>query len=170
MQRYIDMVWLTKPLQDSLRLLTYADISPPGNCARRNLAAALEGRNAAPFRLSAVMPKEMSTGSTLITAKGNLTTDRSQAAEMINARLGLMGKDRLSPDRLLLAFPETSATETFINKYKMFLGNSTLKNIAMSCAEGIAFMNSHRTGGGSTDIELPYGRTFCGFRLETVCE
>lgn len=139
-------------------------------CARRNLAAALQGRNAAPLKLYAsVPPPTMPAGHRLVTAAGTLPKDDGEAVARINASLGLAGTaDELPREKILLVYPEV-ANRNYIPKYQMFLGLSTLKNIASAGADGISLMNSHRTGGMSQPTELPYGRTFCA-RLETMAD
>lgn len=139
----------------------------PRACARRELAASLEGRNAAAVTLSAsVPPPDLPDGHRLVTASGTLPSSDAQAVEWINRSLGLTGDKALAEDKVLLVYPEV-ANRNYVPKYQMFLGLSTLKNIAQAGAEGIALMNSHRTGGNSTPTELPYGFTFCS-RLETM--
>lgn len=60
-----------------------------------------------------------------------------------------------------------AANDSFIGDRFLFLGESTLKNLAEDAQRGFAFMNSHRTGGWLSSAELPMGRTFCG-RYEKV--
>lgn len=55
-----------------------------------------------------------------------------------------------------------AASSNFIGDRYAFLGESTLRNIAADAAQGVAFMNSHRTGSVSTPSELPFGKTFAG--------
>lgn len=72
----------------------------------------------------------------------------------------------LTADQVRFVFPE-AGNENYIRKYQMHLGTSTLRNMRSAAEEGIAFMNSHRTGSMSTACELPYGRTFAG-RMEIL--
>jgi hypothetical protein len=68
----------------------------------------------------------------------------------------------LTPEDVYVHFVE-AANSRFIGDRFMFLDASTLKNIATAAnGAGIAFMNSHRTGGLSAPSELPFGRTFAG--------
>jgi len=55
-----------------------------------------------------------------------------------------------------------AANSNFIPDRFMFLGDSTLKNIARDAEAGFSFMNSHRTGSLSHPSELPFGQTFYG--------
>lgn len=55
-----------------------------------------------------------------------------------------------------------AANDGFIPDRSMFLGESTLLNIASDANAGFAFMNSHRTGGLSHEAELPMGYSFYG--------
>lgn len=55
-----------------------------------------------------------------------------------------------------------AANDNFIPDRFMFLHSSTLKNAAEDAQNGIAFMNSHRTGGLSHPAELPMGHSFLG--------
>lgn len=55
-----------------------------------------------------------------------------------------------------------AANTNFIPDRWMFLDPTTLRNCAADAERGLAFMNSHRTGGLSTPAELPFGWTFAG--------
>jgi hypothetical protein len=55
-----------------------------------------------------------------------------------------------------------AANNNFVGDRFMFLGKSTLRNIANDAGAGVAFMNSHRNGGLSTPAEFPFGKTFAG--------
>ena len=50
--------------------------------------------------------------------------------------------------------------------YATRMHRSTLDNFATDATAGVAFMNSHRTGGFIGSAELPLGRTIEGTRLE----
>lgn len=55
-----------------------------------------------------------------------------------------------------------AASDRFVPDRFMFLHTSTLQNIAADAEAGIAFMNSHHTGGLSHPAELPFGKSFLG--------
>jgi hypothetical protein len=55
-----------------------------------------------------------------------------------------------------------AASSAFMADRYGYNAPSTLRNIAFDAISGIAFMNSHRTGGMSHQSELPYGRTYAG--------
>jgi hypothetical protein len=135
-----------------------------GRCAERNLAAALKGFNSAPVLL-AVDPPPPPDGWRLVTASASLPQGPDALAR-INA--GLNPDAALAETDVYLLYPEV-ANDAFIQKYWMFLGVSTLKNVAAAAEAGISFMNSHRTGGMSTPAELPYGTSFAG-RFETLAD
>jgi hypothetical protein len=112
-------------------------------CRRRaRLAAARDGVDASPLR-----PLDYG------------FVDDDEAIRLINTTL-VSGKS-LSPDQVYIHYVEAANTR-FIGDRFMFLDTSTLKNIANAGSSGIAFMNSHRTGGLSAPSELPFGRTFAG--------
>jgi hypothetical protein len=78
----------------------------------------------------------------------------TEALAMLNQRLSSEGLEPVPADKALFVYPE-AANRNYISKYNMFLGLSTLKNIAATGQAGVSFMNSHRTGGTSTPAELP---------------
>lgn len=71
------------------------------------------------------------------------------------------GAPDLSPEDVYIHLGEAANTQ-FIPDRFMFLAESTLRNCAKACNAGVAFMNSHRTGGLSHPAEQPFGKTFWG--------
>lgn len=67
----------------------------------------------------------------------------------------------LTADDVYIHYAE-AANDNFIGDRFMFLDADTLRNMATDAESGVAFMNSHRTGGLSSPAELPFGRTFMG--------
>jgi hypothetical protein len=147
-------------------------------CDRRSRVAALrDGVEAFPVKLypSGMQP---AFGDRLKFAVGDLP-GHTEAVEMILERLNdlwvtasvshvlcpkerskLSGK-KLTKDDIYIHYME-AANSNYIGDRFMFLDGTTLKNLAKGGADGIAFMNSHRTGGLSAPAELPFGRTFAG--------
>jgi len=119
----------------------------PEKCrARSRLAARRDGVDAAPVRLLAGA------------GTGRLPVTAAQALERINA---LVPGSVLTADDVFLHTME-AANSNFIPDRFLFLDDSTLRNIARDGEAGVAFMNSHRSGGLSHPSELPFGRTFAG--------
>lgn len=86
----------------------------------------------------------------------------TEALEIINDRLlSANALKKFTSDDVWIHYLE-AANSNFIGDRFMFLDGTTLKNLAKAGADGIAFMNSHRTGGLSAPAELPFGRTFAG--------
>lgn len=136
-------------------------------CAkRRYLAARRDGVEAVPLRLlrgSLTRPESAAvTGST-----GTLPASDEEAIALINARRG-EAMPPLSLQQVWIHYAE-AANDNFMSDRFAFLGSSTLRNIGSGAAAGVAFMNSHRTGGLSHPAELPFGQTFAG-RTETLRE
>lgn len=142
------------------------------------LAPGKEGINPFPFRYfgreqaqallsdqEALSPMQESPGNR--GGYGRLPRSDAEALSMINAVApqAQQGKP-LTADQIYIHYME-AANDNFIGDRWMFLGESTLKNIARDAQAGFAFMNSHRTGGYYKPAELPFGRTFCG-RYEEV--
>ena len=71
------------------------------------------------------------------------------------------GSESLGADDVYIHLGEAANTN-FIDSRYMFLAESTLKNCARDACNGVAFMNSHRTGGMSHPSEQPFGKTFWG--------
>lgn len=131
-------------------------------CAQRNRIAAAKGFETASIRLSGgaslgriALPE----GADLLSSGGLLP----EAAEALAAINNLLpdSSDPLTEDEVFIHYCE-AASSRFVSDRYCFLDGSTLSNIAKGAALGFAFMNSHRTGGYSTESELPFGKTFCG--------
>lgn len=126
----------------------------PEKCRQRNrIAARRDGVDAVPVRLFADPPEDLA-------AVGRLPLKRSDVIATING-LQPAGAERLTEDDLFIFYAE-AANGNYIADRSMWLDLTTLRNIAQGGAAGVAFMNSHRTGGLSHDSELPFGRTFGG--------
>lgn len=94
-------------------------------------------------------------------AKGNLPTGKAAAMAKINALLPL-DAEPLDESQVWIHYM-IAANNNFVGDRYMFIGTSTLKNIAMQAGAGVAFMNSHRFGHAmSSESELPFGKTFAG--------
>lgn len=133
-------------------------------CRKRNRVAALrDAMEATPLRFLAGGPLTEPEG--IVLAEGSLPANDAEALEAINALLPA-GTPPLSLSDVWIHYAEAANTN-FIRKYFAFLGSSTLRNMARSAGRGVAFMNSHRTGGLSHPAELPFGKTFAG-RYESV--
>jgi hypothetical protein len=91
---------------------------------------------------------------------GSLPASDEEALAMINAMLP-EGAAHLALSDVYIHYVE-AANNNFIEDRYAFLGRDTLRNVARDAATGTAFMNSHRTGGLSTDGEFPFGKTFAG--------
>lgn len=127
-------------------------------CQRRNRLAALRGVEAAPVRLGVLSLPE---GAVLIDSEGGDMPDSAAGAlERINALLPSLSAPLTEED--IYFHPVEAASGRFIGDRFAFLSESTLRNIARHGAQGRAFMNSHRTGGFSTESELPFGKTCTG--------
>ena len=96
---------------------------------------------------------------------GKLPSSEAEALSIINGFRD-PGAAPLTANDVYIHYLE-AANNSFIGDRFLFLGESTLKNLAEDAAKGFAFMNSHRTGGWLSSAELPMGRTFCG-RYEKV--
>jgi len=131
-------------------------------CALRNrVAARRDGCEATPVRFMrldeiaettlAAMPKLPKTPADIM--------DRIRACQP-------EGADELQQGSVYALFME-AANDTFIPDRFMFLTPGTLQNVAKDGETGVAFMNSHRTGGMSHPTELPFGRTFAGQFMDT---
>ncbi len=133
-------------------------------CARRNKYAALQSFEAAPVRLggSGVGRVALPEGAMLIDSAGDLP-ERKDTEGILSAVNGLLpeGMEPLAPADLYY-HPIEAASGRFISDRYAFLHETTLRNIASGGARGVAFMNSHRTGGYSTESELPFGKTAAG--------
>jgi hypothetical protein len=129
-------------------------------CLQRNrIAARRDGVNAAPLRLYRQLPAS-SEPDGLRYAHGTLPRSTEEALERINASLD-PDAPTLTAEDVYILYAE-AANNNFIEDRYWFLDATTLRNIARSAAAGVAFMNSHRTGGLSHQSELPFGKTFAG--------
>ena len=129
----------------------------PDKCRQRNrIAARRDGVDAVPVRLFSEAPETTEE----LLAHGRLPLKRSEVLASINAAQPA-GAERLTEDDVFVHYAE-AANGNFISDRSMFLDLTTLKNISTDGVRGVAFMNSHRTGGLSHDSELPFGRTFGG--------
>lgn len=135
-------------------------------CAQRNRIAARKGFAAGPVRLMQSPVWGEAEEETLARGVGKLPKTQDEALSLINALR--TGGEPLTAEQVYLHYAE-AASGAFIADRYMFMAESTLRNIAKDAATGIAFMNSHATGGFSTEGQLPFGRTFCG-RFETDTE
>lgn len=141
-------------------------MSVPGfnshKCEQRNrIAAAKYGVNAVPLRFRGSSPAQLgSDGFTVLAQEGDLPGDRTACLSLINA-LQPEGAEPLGDEDVLIHFLE-AANSNFVGDRFLFIGDSTLQNIATGGADGVSFMNSHRTGGLSEPAELPFGQSFCG--------
>lgn len=125
-------------------------------CRQRNRVAGLrDGIEVAGVTLLDHAPEAVD----LLECAGDLPVTLSAAMDAINA--GRKRGEELTPEDVYLHYAE-AANDGFIPSRYMFLHESTLKNIAAHGAEGVAFMNSHRTGGMSHPSEQPFGHTFAG--------
>jgi hypothetical protein len=83
---------------------------------------------------------------------GHASSDRGELAE----------QDREAEGEEVFIHYAEAANNRFIGDRFMFLHETTLRNVATGGAHGIAFLNSHRSGGLSEPTELPFGYTFSG--------
>lgn len=135
----------------------------PARCAHRNALMSLRGKEAAPVRLFGSAERffaRETPGGILIDEAGDLPTTREESLARIRA-MQPPGAEPLKDEEVFLHFCE-SANSNFVTDRFMFLGSTTLLNIAKAGEAGVAFMNMHRSGDFSTPGELPYGRTFAG--------
>jgi hypothetical protein len=137
-------------------------------CAQRNRIAAAKGFETASIRLSGgggklgrlAIPDGAELLQTYESRPFPERGDKEAALASINEVLP-DGAPELTEGDVHLHWVE-AASSRFIDDRFAFLDGSTLVNIATGGAAGVAFMNSHRTGGFSTESELPFGKTFGG--------
>ena len=126
-------------------------------CERRNrVVARREDVEGVPIRFLAKGEDFRSNGESF----GQMPNTTDHALAVINSKLP-EGATELTADDVYIHFIE-AANSNFIGDRFMFLGESTLRNIATDAERGFAFMNSHRTGSLSQPSELPFGKTFAG--------
>ena len=127
-------------------------------CRQRNrIAARRDGLDTAPVTILATAPGPEGK---VITTQGRLPADAKEALVLINA-LTPEGAEPLTKDDVYIHFAE-AANDNLLPDRFMHLGEQTLRNIASGAGRGVSFMNSHRTGGFSTESELPFGKTVAG--------
>lgn len=130
-------------------------------CLKRSrVAARRDGVNGARMKFLREVPK----AETCAKAIGTLPRSMNEAMKLINANT----KEPLKQEDVYIHYAE-AANDNFLDDRYMFMHETTLRNIAKAASAGIAFMNSHATGGLSSPAELPYGRTFAG-RYEEVIQ
>lgn len=139
------------------------NVTTDDRCRRRSRAAALRhGINAAPFRLYAsadALPDPNPAGP--VETYGEVLTV-SESLDVINGRRGAGPSREYTPGDLYL-HPMEAGNDNYIGDRSWFLGKRTLMNVAkVANARGFALMNSHRTGGLSSESELPYGSVYAG--------
>jgi len=135
--------------------------SSPKCQQRSRIAAARFGVDAAPLRLRGHAPADLKgDGFTVLSSQGTLPQTPEEAFSLINAKRP-EGADELGANDVFIHFLE-AANSNFVSDRSLYLGDTTLKNIALGGEARVAFMNAHRTGGLSSPSELPFGQTFCG--------
>lgn len=140
-------------------------------CEKRNrIVARKEAVEGVPVRLLASGEQAvlLLSDSNIAAYEGAMPTDTEEALALINAKLP-EGAAELTADDVYIHYLE-AANDNFIGDRYMFLGESTLRNIAADAGRGFAFMNSHRTGSLSQESELPFGKTFAGQYQEGIDE
>jgi hypothetical protein len=127
----------------------------PELCKRRNRLQALRyGVNTATLQLARELPVKPEFRS------GRVYKNKTEALEVINSKLP-NGAPKLTEEEVLI-FTMESASNNFVGDRYLFLGTSTLRNIAKGAEQGFAWMNSHATGSLSTPSQLPFGKAFAG--------
>jgi hypothetical protein len=140
----------------------------PDKCLQRNKVASLRNlAEAAPVRLGGGSGlRFFASGTpegTLIDSIGEIPKEDDEILALIH-KMQPQGAEPLKREQVFWHVCE-AANSNYVSDRHIFLGSSTLMNIAKGGIQGVAFMNSHRTGGFSTESELPFGRT-CGARYE----
>ncbi len=148
-------------------------------CLARNLRESRRGIHAVPLKFGALpitdLAEESRPGSVVVgtlparvSARGTIPATPVASLARINDLLPA-GVEPLDEKRVhLLPIIEAGNTNLIDDRW-MFLGLSTLRNVAAAGDDGFSVMNSHRTGDISTPAELPYGRTFAG-RYESIID
>lgn len=128
-------------------------------CAQRNRITARKGEvEAFPIRFRSAGDSRQMADAT--ERAGYLPATMHEALAMIRG-LQPEGATPLEENDVFVHVIEAANTN-FIGDRYMFLGESTLRNIAAAGPAGVSFMNSHRTGDLSTPSELPFGQSFAG--------
>jgi hypothetical protein len=100
-------------------------------------------------------------GDYISNSAGEIPKGETAIMNRINA-LRPAGSDPLTLADVYVVYAE-AANNNFISDRYMFMGTSTLKNVAAQANMGTAFMNSHRFGYEmSSEAQLPFGKTFAG--------
>jgi hypothetical protein len=113
------------------------------------------------FRPVAIIDSSEYSSEHLFHSEGGLPESEDDVLPVLHRLQPKNAKTLLTADMVYIHYL-TAANSNLIADRHAFLDTSTLKNIAKDGMAGIAFMNSHRTGGYSMDSELPFGRTFGG--------
>lgn len=131
-------------------------------CARRRDLMILKEKEAVTFSVQpgVFSPVTPPPGMELLGSYGEIPTEPDVILEKVRA-LQPPSASPLEMEQIAIHCC-VAANGTYIPSHQMFMDSATLVNIARGGEEGIAFMNSHRTGSYSTPAELPYGRTFAG--------
>ena len=128
---------------------------------RSRVAAARFGVEAAPLGFRGSVPSVLKNdGFTVMRSVGTLPDTPDDVLALINAKRP-EGASELAKGDVFVHFLE-AANSNFVDDRSLYLGDSTLQNIAVGGEARVAFMNAHRTGGLSSPSELPFGQTFCG--------
>lgn len=102
----------------------------------------------------------------VVAGESDFADTKEAALEKINA-LQPEGAKPLKEKDVYIHYIE-AANDSFVEKYFCFFGETTLRNMERDAKLGIAFQNSHRDGGMSTDAELPFGKSFDGLYREEI--
>lgn len=128
-------------------------------CAqRRRIAARRDGVDATPVKF--IRGDALQANGKTIATDGWLPANDQEALARINELLPANAEPLKGSD-VYIHYIE-AANGSFIADRYAFIGERTLRNMAQRALAGFSFMNSHRTGGLSSDAELPYGKTFSG--------
>ena len=132
---------------------------------RSRVAASRFGVEAAPLQFRGSDAGALGNdGFVALKSLGALPTNAEAALALINEKLP-DGATPLLREQVYIHFLE-AANSNFVGDRALYLGDTTLQNIAAGAQGKVAFMNAHRTGGLSAPSELPFGQTFCGLYEE----
>jgi hypothetical protein len=95
---------------------------------------------------------------------GTLPETVDEALKLINSLLPENAEPLAATD-VYIHYVEAANNDLIRDRF-CFLSRNTLRLVARDAAAGAAFMNTHRTGGMSTDAEFPFGKTFAGLYQE----
>jgi hypothetical protein len=127
----------------------------PDKCRQRNYLSARDGVVTTTMRLARSVDRSVEY------ARGSISLADEARLDRINALLSPHAP-RLTLEKVLLLPPMEAANSNLATDRGLFIGTSTMKNIAADANLGFAFMNSHRTGHISAESELPLGKTYQG--------